>query len=259
MFLKYEISYLMTRQKFISKKKRKMSTIHFYLNNVGSSRVILRSPLIYLCEQWREWSQSKIPIIIATQSQIGYLDSVSKDFLFYPTKTHKSRELIAFLSHRGKEIVEKSDFENLTLFNLSFTVPWIKFKNPPSIGVNNEKGGIVQIVEIFPYNLKYLQFNSKIINRISEWRQKSGFFDVILIWTQCDSNTEKNSSTVFHRLLWPQEEKYSKKLIDFVKEDVNFQNSFTQAVNIGFFADLWGNIENVTCTFQHLENEIFAF
>lgn len=221
-----------------------MSTLHIYQSNVGS-KLILRSPLVQLAEQWRDRSGSTEPIILMTHSKVEELDYVSRNYLLYPLDCKSADELIAFVVQRGGELKQNAKLKGVTLMGIHFTLPWLPVENPETVGEPTDRAGVLEIVEFPAEEVKYIHVDSQIVQALAKWKQDSSFAAPIVIWSIVDSDDEPAHRST--RLLWPTDERHVTSLLAKLQSEKKLKVFLSPVPNPGSYGDPWGKVSDLSC------------
>lgn len=222
-----------------------MSTLHIYHSNVGA-KLILRSPLVQLAEQWRDRSGSTEPIILLTQAKVGELEANANHYLVCPCGAGSNSEsLISFIQQRGGEIIENQRLNGKTLTGIHFILPWILSENPESVGEPTERAGVLEIVEFPAEESRYIHTDSQIVQAIAKWKQESSFTGPIVIWSLVDTDDRPAHRST--RLLWPSDERHITSLLNRLEQDRKLKVYLSPIPNPGAYADPWGKISGLCC------------
>lgn len=222
-----------------------MSTLHIYHSNVGA-KLILRSPLVQLAEQWRDRTGSTEPIVLLTQCKVEELDAQARHYLLSPCGAKSNSEsILAFIQQRGGEITENQRLSGKTLTNINFVLPWILSENPESVGEPTERAGVLEIVEFPAESETYIHTDSQIVQAIAKWKQESSFTGPIVIWSLVDTDDKPAHRST--RLLWPNDERHVNSLLSKLEQDRKLKVYLSPIPNPGSFADPWGKISGLNC------------
>jgi hypothetical protein len=223
-----------------------MSTLHIYQSNVGS-RLILRSPLVQLAEQWRNRSGSTEPILLMTKTRVEELETSSRNFLLWPYETEMSESLISFITQRGGEITPNNRLQGITITGVSFALPWMEYENPESVGEPSDRAGVLEIVEFQAQFTTYIHMDSQVVQIIAKWKLDTSFTGPILLWSIVDTDEQPSHRST--RLLWPIEPKYVNSLLHHLEQQKKPPIYVSSVPNPGSYADPWGKVENLTFVF----------
>lgn len=223
-----------------------MSTLHIYQSNVGS-RLILRSPLVQLAEQWRNRSGSTEPVLLMTQTRVEELEATSRNFLLWPFETENAQSLISFVVQRGGELVANSRLHGVTITNVSFYLPWLETENPESVGEPSDRAGVLEIVEFQAQFTTYIHMDSAIVQEIAKWKLDTSYTGPVLIWSVVDTDEEPAHRST--RLLWPTEGRYVNSLLHHLEQRKKPTIYLSPVPNPGSYADPWGKLEALTFVF----------
>jgi len=221
-----------------------MSTLHIYQSNVGS-KLILRSPLVQLAEQWRDRSGSTEPIILMTHSRVEELDYTSRNYLLYPLDSKSADELTSFVVQRGGELKQNAKLKGMTLTGIHFTLPWLPVENPETVGEPTDRAGVLEIVEFPAEEVKYIHVDSQIVQALAKWKQDSSFTAPIVIWSVVDTDDDPAHRST--RLLWPTDERHVAALLAKLESEKKLKVYLSPVPNPGSYADPWGKVSDLSC------------
>jgi len=221
-----------------------MSTLHIYQSNVGS-KLILRSPLVQLAEQWRDRSASTEPIVLMTHSRVEELDATARHYLLAPYESEAAESLLAFIVQRGGEIAANGRLRGVTVTGMHFTLPWLPSENPESVGEPSDRSGVLEIVEFPAQEERYIHVDSQIVQAVARWKLDCSFTGPVLLWSVVDTDDEPAHRST--RLLWPTDERHVAQLLTRLEQEKNLPIYLSPVPNPGSYADPWGKVDTLSC------------